>query len=62
MVWIFFCGVTMSVQIWFFRKSAKTQQAKIEFEKSKIDLTDSKNKILIELENANSEYEYALNI
>mgnify|MGYP003335351712 FL=1 len=33
---------------------------RIEFEKSKIDLTDSKNKILIELENANSEYEYAV--
>ena len=42
------------------RKSAKTQQAKIEFEKSKIDLTDSKNKILIELENANSEYSMLL--
>ena len=55
-------GVTMSVPIFSsLRKSAKTQQAKIEFEKSKIDLTDSKNKILIELENANSEYEYALN-
>ena len=41
--------------------SAKTHLAKIEFEQSKIELTDSKNKILIELENANSEYEYALN-
>ena len=52
----------MSVPIFSsLRKSAKTQQARIEFEKSKIDLTDSKNKILIELENANSEYEYAIN-
>ena len=57
-----FVGVTMSVPIFSsLRKSAKTQQARIEFEKSKIDLTDSKNKILIELENANSEYEYAIN-
>ena len=40
---------------------SKTQQAKIEFEKSKIDLSESKNKIIIQLDNANSEYEYAVN-
>jgi outer membrane protein TolC len=52
----------MSVPIFSsLRKSAKTQQARIEFEKSKVDLSDSKNQILIELENANSEYEYAVN-
>lgn len=57
-----FVGVSMSVPIFSsLRKSAKTQQAKIEFEKSLIDLSESKNRILIELDNANSEYEYALN-
>jgi outer membrane protein TolC len=57
-----FVGVSMSVPIFSsLRKSAKTQQAKIEFEKSIIDLSESKNRILIELDNANSEYEYALN-
>lgn len=55
-------GVSMSVPIFSsLRKSAKTQQAKIEFEKSKIDLSESKNKIIIQLDNANSEYEYAVN-
>ena len=57
-----FIGVTMSVPIFSsLRKSAKTQQAKIEFEKSKLDLSESKKRILIELENAESEYQYALN-
>ena len=57
-----FVGVSMSVPIFSsLRKSAKTQQAKIEFEKSLIDLSESKKRILIELDNANSEYEYALN-
>jgi len=57
-----FVGVTMSVPIFSsLRKSAKTQQARIDFEKSKNDLIDSKNKIFIELENAKSEYEYAIN-
>lgn len=55
-------GVSMSIPIFSsLRKSAKTQQAKIEFEKSKIDLSESKNKIIIQLDNANSEYEYAVN-
>ena len=57
-----FVGVTMSVPIFSsLRKSAKTQQAKIEFEKSKLDLSESKKRILIELKNAESEYQYALN-
>ena len=57
-----FVGVTMSVPIFSsLRKSAKTQQAKIEFEKSKLDLSESKKRILIEFENAESEYQYALN-
>jgi outer membrane protein TolC len=42
------------------RKSAKTQQARIEFEKSKIDLSESKKRIIIELDNAESEYQYAV--
>ena len=57
-----FAGVSMSVPIFSsLRKSAKTQQAKIEFEKSKIDLSQSKKKIIIHLDNANSEYQYAVN-
>ena len=57
-----FAGVSMSVPIFSsFRKSAKTQQAKIEFEKSKIDLSESKKKIMIQFDNANSEYQYAVN-
>ena len=57
-----FVGVSMSVPIFSsLRKSAKTQQAKIEFEKSVIDYSESKKRILIELENAESEYQYALN-
>jgi len=54
-------GVSMSLPIFSsLRRSAKTQQARIEFEKSKIDLSESKKKIIIELHNANSEYEYAV--
>jgi outer membrane protein TolC len=54
-------GVSMSVPIFSsLRRSAKTQQARIEFEKSTIDLSESKKKIIIELDNANSEYEYAV--
>jgi outer membrane protein TolC len=57
-----FVGVTMSVPIFSsLRKSSKTQQAKIEFEKSKLDLSESKKRILIEFENTESEYQYALN-
>lgn len=57
-----FAGISMSVPIFSsLRKSAKTQQAKIEFEKSKIDLSESKKKIIIQLDNANSEYQYAVN-
>ena len=54
-------GVSMSVPIFSsLRKSAKTQQARIEFEKSKIDLSESKKRIIIELDNAESEYQYAV--
>ena len=57
-----FVGVTMSVPVFSsLRRSAKTQQAKLEYEKSKIDLLESKKTILIELDNANSEYQFALN-
>ena len=57
-----FVGVTMSVPVFSsLRRSAKTQQAKLEYEKSKVDLLESKKTILIELDNANSEYQFALN-
>ena len=56
-----FAGVSMSVPIFSsLRKSAKTQQARIEFEKSKIDFSELKKKIIIELDNAESEYQYAI--
>ena len=56
-----FAGVSISVPIFSsLRKSAKTQQAKIELEKSKIDLSESKKKIILELDNAESEYQYAI--
>tara|TARA_Y100000385_G_scaffold185379_1_gene191439 strand:+ start:193 stop:1521 length:1329 start_codon:yes stop_codon:yes gene_type:complete len=56
-----YAGVSLAVPIFSsLRKSAKTQQARIEFEKSKIDLLESKKKIYIELENAKSEYQYAI--
>ena len=55
-------GVSMSIPIFSsLRKSAKTEQAKIEFEKSKVDLSESEKKIIIQLDNANSEYEFAVN-
>ena len=57
-----FAGFSLSVPIFSsLRKSAITQQAKIEFEKSKIDFSESKKKIIIQLDNANSEYQYAVN-
>ena len=57
-----FAGVTMSVPIFSsLKRSARTQQAKLEYEKSKVDLLESKKTILIELDNANSEYQFALN-
>ena len=53
----------MSVPIFSsLRRSAKTQQAKLEYEKSKVDLLESKKTILIELDNANSEYQFALKL
>lgn len=56
-----FAGVSMSVPIFSsLRKSAKTQQARIELEKSKIDFSELKKKIIIELDNAESEYQYAI--
>jgi outer membrane protein TolC len=57
-----FAGISMSVPIFSsLRKSAKTQQAKIEFEKSSIDLSQEEQKIMIQLDNANSEYQFAVN-
>ncbi len=55
-------GVSMSIPVFSsLRRSAKTQQAEIEFEKSKVDLSESEKKIIIELDNANSEYQFAVN-
>jgi outer membrane protein TolC len=55
-------GVSMSIPIFSsLKRSAKTQQAEIEFEKSKVDLSESEKKIIIELDNANSEYQFAVN-
>ena len=55
-------GLSMSIPIFSsLKRSAKTQQAEIEFEKSKVDLSESEKKIIIELDNANSEYQFAVN-
>jgi outer membrane protein len=62
MVWIFLCRSHNVCSVFSsLRRSAKTQQAKLEYEKSKVDLLESKKTILIELDNANSEYQFALN-
>ena len=54
-------GVTMSIPIFSsFKRSAKTQQAKIELEKAKVGLTHIKQKLLIEIGQAKSDYQFAI--
>ena len=55
-------GVTMSIPIFTsFKRSAKSQQAKIELEKAKVDLKQTEQKILVEVENAQTNYQFAIN-
>ncbi|MBT4709376.1 MAG: TolC family protein [Flavobacteriaceae bacterium] len=55
-------GVTMSIPIFTsFKRSAKSQQAKIEVEKAKVDLKQTEQKILVEVENAQTNYQFAIN-
>ena len=54
-------GVTMSIPVFSsLRRSAKTQQAKIEVEKAKEDLKQTEQRIKVELENAQSNYQFAI--
>jgi|TARA_B110000914_G_scaffold57072_1_gene49501 outer membrane protein TolC len=54
-------GVTMSIPIFSsFKRSAKTQQAKIELEKAKVGLTHIEQKLLIEIGQAKSDYQFAI--
>ena len=55
-------GVTMSIPIFTsLRRSAKSQQAKIEVEKAQVDLKQTEQKILVEIENAQTNYQFAIN-
>ena len=55
-------GVTMSIPVFSsLRRSAKTQQAKIQLEKAKEDLKQTEQRIKVELENAQSNYQFAIN-
>ena len=52
----------MSIPIFTsFKRSAKSQQAKIEVEKAKVDLKQTEQKILVEVENAQTNYQFAIN-
>jgi outer membrane protein TolC len=54
-------GVTMSIPIFSsLGRSAKTQQAKIELEKAKVGLTHIEQKLLIEIGQAKSDYQFAI--
>ena len=55
-------GVTMSIPIFTsLRRSAKSQQAKIEVEKAQVSLKQTEQKILVEIENAQTNYQFAIN-
>lgn len=54
-------GVSLNVPIFSsFRRSSRTQQAKIAFEESKIKLKETEQKLTLQFEKAKSEYEYCL--
>ena len=55
-------GVTMSIPVFSsLRRSAKTQQAKIELAKASEELLQTEKRVLIELENAKTNYQFAIN-
>ncbi len=54
-------GVSLNVPIFSsFARSARTQQAKIAFEKAKTDLTETEQKLKLAYQNAKSDYEYSV--
>lgn len=55
-------GFTMSIPVFSsLRRSAKTQQAKIEVAKASEELLQTEKRVLIELENAKTNYQFAIN-
>lgn len=55
-------GFTMSIPVFSsLRRSAKTQQAKIEVAKASEELLETEKRVLIELENAKTNYQFAIN-
>ena len=55
-------GVTMSIPVFSsLRRSAKTQQAKIAVAKASEELLQTEKRVLIELENAKTNYQFAIN-
>ena len=56
------CSLTMSIPVFSsLRRSAKTQQAKIEVAKASEELLQTEKRVLIELENAKTNYQFAIN-
>ncbi len=54
-------GVSLNIPIFSsLARSSRTQQAKIELEKSRTNLTETEQKLLLELESAKTEYNYSL--
>ncbi|MFD0760526.1 TolC family protein [Lutibacter aestuarii] len=54
-------GISLDIPIFSsLARSSRTQQAKIELEKSKTTLTETAQKIALQLENAKTEYQYSI--
>jgi outer membrane protein TolC len=54
-------GVSLNIPIFSsFARSSRTQQAKIELEKSRTNLTETEQKLMLQLESAKTEYNYSL--
>ena len=54
-------GVSLNIPIFSsLARSSRTQQAKIELEKSRTNLTETEQKLLLQLESAKTEYNYSL--
>lgn len=54
-------GINLSIPIFSsFARSARTQQAKLAFDKAKTDLTDSEQKLKLQYQNAKSDYEFSI--
>ena len=54
-------GINLSVPIFSsFARNARTQQAKIAFDKAKTDLQDAEQKLKLQYQNTKSDYEYSI--